>query len=695
MYSTGDSNLEYYGSVTGGGGPGNNLAYQGGDGTATTLVGAQGWVLQVGTTSTPALAAKYAAFYTQNDWKATPKLTVNLGLRYEVQPGPTERHNEIGSWDLNASNPFTQGGFSAQYVNANPYNTPINFNPAAGLGLFVFAGMPGYSRNLWNTQWNNIAPRVGAAYAMGNSSVLRIGYGRVYAPSNTGFNASPPIYGTSGFAGGTNPTPYGTGPYSTGMPVGTETLGFGDPAMTQIIPALGAVQAPGVYGGTGDPGTFQRNRRNTFMDEWNLSYERRFGGWLASAGYLGSRGTHITWRDEPLNGQFNIPWTVLQGWQSTVMATSGNTDPSSLQIYNPLPGLCTASAGTLCTGSGSASGAIGSGTISAFNASESYLSWLGGYQVGDNATSLFHSLQVKMQHSYSSGLSAQFSYMYSRVTGNTGGQTASNGNGSTYAQSQVSTGATPLGGGDYRDRSNNRSLLNYDVPNRFVAVVSYLTPTGKGQRFDPGNPVARAIIGQWNIASVVTLQQGQPWGPNCGSAGGGSSENGRCLYTGQPLKLPHSYEKWADGSTPITLPDGRTYIPASHTKPYWNPDAFTGQVVQWADGTWHQAQYWQGQTPQAMPQLRMPAFQNVNLSVSRKFPITEGMSFEILAEATNAFNHSNYEGNAISNSYGGLITVPDSGTGSLVGQNASSSGGSMSLSYIDPRQMTLSARFDF
>jgi hypothetical protein len=81
--------------------------------------------------------------------------------------------------------------------------------------------------------------------------------------------------------------------------------------------------------------------------------------------------------------------------------------------------------------------------------------------------------------------------------------------------------------------------------------------------------------------------------------------------------------------------------------------------------------------------------------VSRKFPITEGMSFEILAEATNAFNHANYEGNAINNGYGNLIHANNPSTGSLVGQNASNNAGAMSLSYIDPRQLTLSARFDF
>ncbi len=700
MYSAGDSNSEYYGALTGGSGPGNDLAYQSGDSSAETFIGAQGWQLQPGTTADPALAAKMLAFYTQNDWKATPKLTVNLGIRYEIQPGPTDRYNRIGDYDLSSSNPFTATGISV-IPNSSALATPPVINPQAGLGLFVFAGMPGYSRNLWSTQWNNIGPRIGAAYQIGSSGVLRVGYGRIYTPSNSGFNAGGTIYGASGFAGGTNAIPYGPGPYTTGRPAGTEALGFGDPAETQLIPALGAVQAPGVYGGVGDPGCFQRNRRNTFMDEWNLTLERRFGGWITSAGYIGSRGTHIAWRDEPMNGTWDVPWSVLQGWQSTWMTTNGGTDPAQLQVANPLPALASG-----------ASGDIGHATISTLEASEAYMAWLGGYLVGDNATSLYHSLQLKAQHSYSSGLSAQFSYMYSRATGLTGGQTTTNGNGSTYAQSQVSTGATPLGGGDYRDNSHNRSLLNYDVPNRLVAVVSYLTPTGKGQRFDPGNPVARAIIGQWNLATVVTLQEGQPWGPNCGQAGGGNSENGRCLYTGQPLKLPHSFEKWANGSSPITLPDGRTYIPSSNTKPYWNPDAFTGQMVEWpgapaipaTDDTpavpavpvsWHQAQYWQGVTPQAMPQLRMPAFQNVNLSVSRKFPITEGMSFEILAEATNAFNHANYEGDAINNSYGNLIHANDPSSGSLVGQNAGNNAGAMSLSYIDPRQMTLSARFNF
>jgi hypothetical protein len=664
-----DSNLEQYGSINGGGNSLDTTPQQNGDGTASPLVGAQGWSLQSGATSRPALAAKYLGFYTQNDWKATRKLTFNVGLRYEIQPGPTERHNQAGSLDLSAANPYTAQGINA----ANP-------DSRAGLGLFVFPGVGGYSRNLWATTYNNIAPRVGTSYQIGNSGVLRAGYGRVYIPSNTGFNANTTIYGTAGFAGGVSASPYGPGPYN-GLPAGT---GIEDPRMTQLHPSMGAVQAPGVYGGFGDPGLFTRNHRNAFMDEWNLTYERRFHGWIASAGYVGSKGTHLPWRDQAINGQFDIPWATLQSWQNTWIATSGATDPAQVQVANPLAGLVNGAAGD-----------IGHGTISTMESQMPYLSWLNGFEVGDMGSSLYHSLQINAHHTYSNGLSALFTYTYSRSTGLVGGTIGNGASGTSFAESQLGGAQTPLGGNDYRNLNNNRGLLNFDLPNRFVGVVTYLLPTGKGQRFDPVNPVARAIVGAWNLSTVVTSQSGQPWAPNCGSSGGGSSENGRCYASGQPLKLPKSYQTWYNGTTPVTLPDGRTFTPPQNTKLMWNPDAFTGQIVQWADGTYHQAQYWEGTTKMAMGELRMPSFQNVNLSVSRKFPVREGVEFEILAEATNAFNRSNYSPNDVNNNYGGLVTLPDPSSNSKVGENTNGAAGAMGLGYLDPRQMTLSARFNF
>ena len=69
---------------------------------AGMLLGAGLCWIRPGASLTPAYAQKYFAIYSQNDWRPTAKLTINLGLRYEVQPGPTERFDRMSAWDLDA-----------------------------------------------------------------------------------------------------------------------------------------------------------------------------------------------------------------------------------------------------------------------------------------------------------------------------------------------------------------------------------------------------------------------------------------------------------------------------------------------------------------------------------------------------------------------------------------------------------------
>ena len=82
--------------------------------------------------------------YLQDDWKATRKLTVNLGIRWEVQRPVTDRFNRQASFNYNA---------------VNPISTAVGQNY---LGELVFASSG--SRGLTNTNYKNFAPRIGFAY---------------------------------------------------------------------------------------------------------------------------------------------------------------------------------------------------------------------------------------------------------------------------------------------------------------------------------------------------------------------------------------------------------------------------------------------------------------------------------------------------------------------------------------------------
>jgi trimeric autotransporter adhesin len=151
---------------------------------AALLAGENVWWIRPGANVTPAFAQKYFAVYLQNDWKATPKLTLNLGLRWDLQPGPTERFNRFSAYDFTRKTPFgTQGAIA-------------------------FPGTNGYGRNLWETEFHDFGPRIGAAYRIASTLVLRGGFGISYLPSNTGYFSSPNEFGASSFSAGTQMLPY-------------------------------------------------------------------------------------------------------------------------------------------------------------------------------------------------------------------------------------------------------------------------------------------------------------------------------------------------------------------------------------------------------------------------------------------------------------------------------------------------------
>lgn len=144
---------------------------------------------------------KMYGWYFQDDWKATRKLTLNLGIRYDYQPGPTERHDMAQWFDFTAPNPISEDvGFTVP-------------------GQLVFAG-GGNRRNIYRAQKSNFAPRIGLAYQINDKLVLRAGAGIFYTQAYQldfpmdGFSQTTPYVGT---VDGIHPTNLLSDPFPGGL----------------------------------------------------------------------------------------------------------------------------------------------------------------------------------------------------------------------------------------------------------------------------------------------------------------------------------------------------------------------------------------------------------------------------------------------------------------------------------------------
>src|SRR5581483_2871115 len=125
----------------------------------------------------------YFAEYIQDDWRVTKKLTLNLGLRYDLDTPRTERYNRINYFDPNAPSPIANQvpGFS---------------NLRGGL---VFVGVNGADRYQYHWDLNNVAPRFGFAYELNDKTVVRGGWGNIWplAPGGRRYSRTLRIPGTN------------------------------------------------------------------------------------------------------------------------------------------------------------------------------------------------------------------------------------------------------------------------------------------------------------------------------------------------------------------------------------------------------------------------------------------------------------------------------------------------------------------
>jgi len=206
------------------------------------------------------------SFFIQDDWKATPKLTLNLGVRYDYNPPYHERDDAFFNFDS------TTGQIIVPNEEALSKVSPLF---PTDLAPVVTAAQAGAPESLWNSDLNNFTPRIGFAYRLFSDSrtVLRGGYG-IYIDHMT----------SSLWRLGTG------GPY-----VSFETF---NNSLTNGVPDFQFPRAfPAGFGTIGAQSfdAIDPNFRNPYIQQWNLSLEQEVWDMGLRLSYIGTASRKLSW----------------------------------------------------------------------------------------------------------------------------------------------------------------------------------------------------------------------------------------------------------------------------------------------------------------------------------------------------------------------------------------------------------------
>jgi hypothetical protein len=624
------------------GSPANNVA---GYGPASFLLGAGNISVAAGRGVKPALAQKYFALYSQNDWRATNKLTIFLGMRWDLQPGPTDRYDRMSSLDLSAK---------------NPYGT---------LGAYAFPGQNGYSRNLWDTHYRDFGPRLGFGYKLLQRFVVRGGYGLSYMPTNTGYFDGPFTYGMDTFSAYTTSDLYGPNPQ--GVVIGKY---YG---VNHVVQGAGPDgRFPGIYGN----GQLPRFDRRGYLDgrsqQWNFVVETRLGrDWQISTTYSGSQGDHLPFARFPLNSLQYMPDSLLQSWRQDYISRNGRGYLGSDQVPNPFQPI--------------------NGPLIPFNAPEGRATMalqdtLMPYALFGNigmqesfGFSRYDSLIVQLNHRFAKGLQLTAHYTWSKATDFTQTEAMSNG--------YTDTGGYLGGTLDVHNHNNNRKLSLTDVPHRFVASMLYEVPVGKGKMLHPGNRLVSGIASGWKISGAFTAQTGFPVFVSGANTNGLNARPDR--VAGVPLEVPKELQHWYDGRTRVTLPSGHVIQPCAFCFLKYNIDAFQGRTMTAPNGSIITDLFWNGTAALDYADLRGNGRWNLNASVNRTFRLTERFALDFSAQSTNTLNHAEFR-SGINGGLGAVNLLNTAGNIPGTGQSGGSFG-TYGMGTFDPREVVFELKVRF
>jgi hypothetical protein len=409
--------------------------------------------------------------FIQDNWRATDKLTVNAGLRYDLEIPRTERYNR-GSWlDPTQSLSIHPAAVDAATWPSKLGAIPDVTHPVGGL-VFLSKNQ----RHPVDSYYKDIGPRLSLAYRLDNSTVLRTGYGLFYNPTQWGTTGAGPV-GNEGFESITN---WNTTMNGDGVtPWSRQSDPFPGGPLLPTGPSLGNLTNLGIGITEGE-----RNANiPPYTQTWSFGIQRQISGnWLLDVNYVGTKGTHLYYHSAGGMQHFGT-WIENEATDADLRTALGTYVP------NPYYGIIT-TPGSGMTGP----------KITADHLMLPFPQFSGVSQPNPPwANSIYNAYQLKVEKRMSNGLAMLVTYTISK----------------SIDDASVSTSTEWLGGfGQLRDPNNlklERALSEWDIPQVFQFGYLYTLPVGKGRKWgSTWNPYVNAILGGWQTNGIWRFDNGQP-----------------------------------------------------------------------------------------------------------------------------------------------------------------------------------------
>ena len=607
------------------------------------------------------------ALYFQDDFKLTPKLTINGGIRWDYIPPYRE---VLDRWS---------------FLNPDLTN-PITGNP----GALQFAGHRGAGlscqcTNPVNTYWKNFEPRIGFAYAVNDKTVFRGGYSLTFSHGGATGGAAGAGTGTgqTGFSTPISFTDSTSGPafyLNTNPAFSSKNANWGGPnfvlpgtspisAASQTLGTGFYVTSTGTSGGNGsginyaDPYVGSRSPQFSFF---NFGIQRQITKNMSiSADYAGSQSHFISGASNIRGlyaGQLDPKYLVL-GANLTKAATAANIaaaqTASGITLPIPYPGYVAAAA------------LNSNATIAHMLTWKPQYSGTSDFWGNYVANGNYNSLQIALAQRAANGLTFNVNYTYSQNIDDAGTQ-----------RSGYDIPGTAIADGQFHRKNRiDRSISINDQPQNLSIFGVYNSQYGKDS-FGGNHFLVRSLLSGWQTSLIFQLSSGLPL-PVVATCN--STQN-----IGQGTCMPDTNANfhgdvringnWGRGVTAATL-GSKSYLTGGGLSAISGAGAGGGACATTTGPFCNSGNFMIGDAPRFPYNLRGQDNYRLNMALRRTFPINERLNFVFGVDGSNLTNHTTFGNNVGNNQINVNVNSANFGT--------------LNFASGDPRDFQFSGRFNF